>query len=263
MSNEEPVLFEIRDNVGYVTLNRPRAGNALDLPTAKELSDVALQCSSNRSLRAVVLRGAGNAFCVGGDVKAFAAQNDLDGYLREITAYLHLAVSRFVRLDAPVIAAVQGAAAGGGFGLAISSDLVIAAESATFLMAYTKIGMAPDCSTSYFLPRLVGFKRAMELTLTNRVLSAREACDWGVVTEVVPAEKLATRAEELARSLAQGPTATFGAAKRLLHDGWNQSLETQMEWESQAIAKAGGTADGKEGIAAFVEKRKAKFSGSF
>ncbi len=261
MSNEKSVLLEVRENVAYVTLNRPQSGNALDMPTAKALSDAALQCSSNRSLRAVVLRGAGNTFCVGGDVKAFAAQKELDGYLREITAYLHLAVSRFVRLDAPVIAAVQGAAAGGGFGLAISSDLVVAAESATFLMAYTKIGMAPDCGTSYFLPRLVGFKRAMELTLTNRVLSAREACEWGLVTEVVAAEKLEQRTEELASSLAQGPTTTFGAAKRLLHDGWKQSLETQMEWESQAIAKAGGTADGKEGIAAFVEKRKAKFQG--
>lgn len=263
MSNEKSVLFEVRENVGYVTLNRPLSGNALDLPTAQELSNAALQCSGNRSLRAVVLRGAGNAFCVGGDIKAFVAQKDLDGYLREITAYLHLAVSRFVRLDAPVIAAVQGAAAGGGFGLAISSDLVVAAESATFLMAYTRIGMGPDCGTSYFLPRLVGLKRALELTLTNRVLSAREACEWGLVTEVVPAERLEARAEELARALAQGPTRTFGAAKRLLHDGWNESLETQMEWESQAIAKAGGTADGKEGVRAFVEKRKAKFSGSY
>jgi 2-(1,2-epoxy-1,2-dihydrophenyl)acetyl-CoA isomerase len=263
MSNEKSVLLEVRENVGYVTLNRPHAGNALDLPTAKALSDVALQCSSNRTLRAVLLRGAGNAFCVGGDVKAFAVQAELDGYLREITAYLHLAVSRFVRLDAPVIAAIQGAAAGGGFGLAISSDLVVAAESATFLMAYTKIGMAPDCSSTYFLPRLVGFKRAMELTLTNRVLSADEACEWGLVTEVVAAEKLSARAEELARSLAQGPTGAFGAAKRLLHSGWNESLETQMESESRAIGEAGGTADGREGIRAFVEKRKAKFGGSF
>jgi 2-(1,2-epoxy-1,2-dihydrophenyl)acetyl-CoA isomerase len=160
-----------------------------------------------------------------------------------------------------VIAAVQGSAAGGGFSLAISCDLVIAAESATFLMAYSKIGMAPDGSSTYFLPRLVGFKRAMELTLTNRVLSAREACEWGIVTEVVAPDGLAVRAEELAKSLAQGPTGAYGSAKRLLHSGWNQSLETQMELESRAIAEAGGSADGKEGIAAFVEKRKARFGG--
>lgn len=255
------VLLEIRDHVAHVTLNRPQAGNALDLEMTKELAAAALECERNRDVRAVLLSGAGNRFCVGGDVKAFAAQKDLPRYLREVTAHLHLAVSRFARLDAPVIAAVQGSAAGGGFSLAISCDLVLAAEFATFLMAYSKIGMAPDGSSTYFLPRLVGFKRAMELALTNRVLSAREACEWGLVTEVVPPDRLAARTEELARSLAHGPTGAFGSAKRLLHSGWNQSLETQMELESRAIAEAGGTADGKEGITAFVEKRKAKFNG--
>jgi len=257
----ETVLFEIRDSVAYLTLNRPQAGNALDLEMAKDLAEISLQCESDRRVRAVLLCGSGNNFCLGGDVKVFAAQAHLERYLREITTYLHLAVSRFAGLDAPVIAAVHGAAAGGGFSLAIACDLVLAAESATFLMAYTKIGMAPDGGSTYFLPRLVGLKRAMELTLTNRILSAREACEWGLVTEVVPAEKLQQRAEELARSLAQGPTGAFGSAKRLLHGGWNQSLETQMELESRAIAEAGGAADGKEGIKAFVEKRKAKFSG--
>jgi 2-(1,2-epoxy-1,2-dihydrophenyl)acetyl-CoA isomerase len=261
MATNSTVLYEVREGVAHVTLNRPRAGNSLNLEMAKELMAVALQCESDRNVRAVLLRGAGNNFCMGGDVKIFAAQTELESYLREITSYLHLAVSRFARLDAPVIAAVQGAAAGGGFSLAIACDLVLAADSATFLMAYTKIGMAPDGGSTYFLPRLVGFKRAMELTLTNRVLSAREACEWGLVTEVVAAGKLTERAEALAKSLAQGPTGAFGAAKRLLHSGWNQSLETQMEWESKAIAEAGGTADGEEGIRAFVEKRKAKFIG--
>jgi len=258
---DDPVLFEVRDNVAHVTLNRPQAGNALDLEMAKQLMAVSLRCEADRGVRTVLLKGAGKSFCAGGDVKIFLAQKELPPYLREITSYLHLAISRFARLDAPVIAAVQGSAAGGGFSLAISCDLVLAAESATFLMAYSKIGMAPDGGSTYFLPRLVGLKRAMELTLTNRVLSAPEARDWGIVTEVVAPELLAARAEELARSLAQGPTGAFGAAKRLLHGGWNQTLETQMELESRAIAEAGGTADGQEGIRAFVEKRKAKFAG--
>ena len=258
MSNDS-VLFEVRDNVAHVTLNRPQAGNALDLNMAKELMAVALRCEADQGVRAVLLKGAGKSFCAGGDVKVFAAQEQLPQYLREITSYLHLAISRFARLDAPVIAAVHGSAAGGGFSLAISCDLVIAAESATFLMAYTKIGMAPDGGSTYFLPRLVGMKRAMELAVTNRVLSAREACDWGIVTEVVPPDSLVARVEELARSLAQGPTGAFGSAKRLLHGGWSQTLETQMELESRAIAEAGGTADGQEGIRAFLEKRKARF----
>jgi 2-(1,2-epoxy-1,2-dihydrophenyl)acetyl-CoA isomerase len=261
--SSKSVLLELRDNVAHVTLNRPQAGNALDLEMAKDLVAASLECEGNRSIRAVLLSGAGNNFCVGGDVKAFVVQERLPRYLREITSHLHMAVSRFARLDAPVIAAVQGSAAGGGFSLAISCDLVLATETATFLMAYSKIGMAPDGGSSYFLPRLVGFKRAMELALTNRVLSAREASAWGIVTDVVLANQLAARAEELARSLAQGPTGAFGSAKRLLHSGWNQSLETQMELESRAIAAAGGSADGQEGIRAFVEKRKAKFSGTY
>jgi 2-(1,2-epoxy-1,2-dihydrophenyl)acetyl-CoA isomerase len=259
--SKDSVLFEVRDNVAHVTLNRPQTSNALDLEMAKRLMAAALRCEADKSVRAVLLKGGGRSFCAGGDVKVFLAQKELPVYLREITSYLHLAISRFARLDAPVIAAVQGSAAGGGFSLAISCDLVLAAESATFLMAYSKIGMAPDGGSTYFLPRLVGLKRAMELALTNRVLSAREACEWGMVTDVVPQENLKSRAEELAQELAQGPTGAFGSAKRLLHGGWNQTLETQMELESRAIAETGGTADGQEGIRAFVEKRKAKFGG--
>ena len=187
--SKDSVLFEVRDNVAHVTLNRPQASNALDLEMAKQLMAAALRCEADRNVRAVLLKGEGKSFCAGGDVKVFIAQKELPAYLREITSYLHLAISRFARLDAPVIAAVQGSAAGGGFSLAISCDLVIAADSATFLMAYSKIGMAPDGGSTYFLPRLVGLKRAMELALTNRVLSAREACEWGIVTEVVAAGK--------------------------------------------------------------------------
>ncbi|HEU4414156.1 MAG TPA: enoyl-CoA hydratase-related protein [Candidatus Angelobacter sp.] len=260
MPSDDSVLYKVHDRVAHVTLNRPQAGNSLDLEMARQFAGVSLQCEREKNVRAVLLRGAGNNFCVGGDVKAFAAQDDLPNYLRQITSYLHLAVSRLARLDAPVIAAVQGAAAGGGFSLAIACDLVVAAESATFLMAYSKIGMAPDGGSTYFLPRLVGLKRAMELALTNRVLSAHQAGEWGLITEVVADSTLAHRAEELARSLAEGPTEAFGSAKRLLHSGWNQSLETQMELESRAITQTGESRDGKEGITAFVEKRKARFN---
>src|SRR5690242_15620534 len=135
MPTHNSVLFEVRDSVAYLTLNRPQAGNALDLEMAKELMEASLRCERDRTVRAVLLRGAGNNFCLGGDVKIFAAQSHLEAYLREITTYLHLAVSRLARLDAPVIAAVHGAAAGGGFSLAIACDLVVAADSATFLMA--------------------------------------------------------------------------------------------------------------------------------
>ncbi len=260
-SKERYVLCDIGGGVARITLNRPDMGNAITLELAQELMEVSLRCESAR-VRAVLLTGAGNAFSVGGDLKAFAAQGEnLPAYIRQTTSCFHLAISRFTRLDAPVIAAVNGAAAGGGFSMACACDIVLAADTATFVMAYTKIGFAPDGGSSYFLPRLIGFRRAMELALTNRKLSAVEAHDYGIVTEVVPSAQLLARANELAASLAQGPTKTFGATKRLLHSGWNGSLETQMELESVAISSSSGEADGREGVAAFLRKRSPKFQG--
>jgi 2-(1,2-epoxy-1,2-dihydrophenyl)acetyl-CoA isomerase len=260
---QDCVICEIRDGIARVTLNRP-AANAIDLEMARTLVSVALRCDSDPCVRTVLLSGAGNTFSFGGDLKTFAAQGeDLPSYLRELTSYLHLAISRFARLDAPVIAAVQGAAAGGGFGLVCASDIVIAAESARFAMSYTKIGLSPDAGSTYFLflPRLVGFRRAMELALLNPVLSSRQACEWGIVTQVVADAELASRADEVARTLAAGPIRAFGSTKRLMHSGCTQSLETQMELEGRAIANAAHARDGREGIAAFLEKRPPRFDG--
>jgi 2-(1,2-epoxy-1,2-dihydrophenyl)acetyl-CoA isomerase len=163
--------------------------------------------------------------------------------------------------NAPVIAAVNGTAAGAGLSMVCSCDLVLAAESAKFTMAYTRIGLTPDGSSTYFLPRIVGLKRALELTLTNRLFSAQEAQEWGIVTKVVPDANLQAEADALAAQLASSATGALGAAKRLLHSGWNETLETQMELETQTIAARAHSADGREGIAAFLEKRAAKFTG--
>lgn len=258
---QDSVICEIRDGIAQITLNRP-AANTIDLEMARSLVSVALRCESDPSVRTVLLGGAGDTFSSGGDLKTFAAQGeDLPSYLRELTSYLHLAISRFARLDAPVIAAVQGAAAGGGFGLVCASDIVIAAESARFAMSYTKIGLSPDAGSTYFLPRLVGFRRAMELALLNPVLSSRQACEWGIVTQVVADAELASRADEVARTLAAGPVRAFGSTKRLMHSGSTQSLETQMELEGRAIANAAHTRDAREGIAAFLQKRPPHFDG--
>ena len=145
--------------------------------------------------------------------------------------------------------------------LVCACDIVVAAESARFTMAYTRVGLTPDGSSTYFLPRLVGLKRALELTLTSRVLSAQEALEWGIVTRVVPDAELLAQTHALAAQLAAGPTKTLGVSKRLLHSGWTETLETQMEHESQAIADIARTTDTGEGIAAFIEKRAAKFRG--
>ena len=165
-------------------------------------------------------------------------------------------------MDAPVIAAVHGSAAGGGMSLACSADLVLAAESANFTMAYTRAGLTPDVSSTYFLARIVGLRRALELTLTNRVLSAAEACQLGIVTRVVPDAALRSEVDSARRRLRRpGPTAAFGATKRLLHAGWTATLETQMELEARAIADVARGPDAREGIAAFVAKRPPRFIG--
>lgn len=256
------LLFEVHDNVARITLNRPDAANSINIDMAKDLMLAILRCDEDPNIRAVVITGSGNTFSAGGDLKSFAAQGEtLPYHLKEITTYLHAAVSRMIRMDPPVIAAVNGTAAGAGMSLACACDIVIAAESARFTMAYTRIGLTPDGSSSYFLPRLVGLKRALELTLTNRMLSAREALEWGIVTQVVPDAELMERVNALASQLAAGPTKALGAAKRLLHSGWAETLETQMELESRAIADMARTADAREGISAFLEKRMAKFKG--
>lgn len=254
--------FDVHDGVAHITLNRPDAANALNMEMGQELLRAVLRCDEDTEVRAVLISGAGRMFCVGGDLKSFTEQGEqLPHHLKDLTTYLHAAVSRMARMDPPVVAAVHGAAAGAGLSLACASDLVVAAESARFTMAYTNAGLTPDGSSTYYLPRLVGFRRAMELALTNRQLSAQEALEWGIVTRVVPDEDLLENAAALASQLAAGATRALGAAKRLLHAGWTETLETQMENETQTIAEMASTEDAHEGIASFLEKRPAEFEG--
>lgn len=256
------VRFSVSHNVGHIVLDRPDAANTVNVDVAKGLMMAAIQCDEDPDVRAILIRGEGPMFCGGGDLRLFAAQGEhLPSYLKELTTYLHAAISRLVRQSAPTVCAIHGFAAGGGFSLAVSSDLAIAAESAKLTMAYTKAGLTPDGASTYFLARLVGLRRAMDLTLTNRVLTAAEALEWGLLSRVVPDDELQASAADLARRLASGATQSLGAAKDLLHRGLLESLETQMELETRAIADAVRTADGKEGIQAFVEKRKPDFHG--
>jgi 2-(1,2-epoxy-1,2-dihydrophenyl)acetyl-CoA isomerase len=255
------LLFDVRDNVATITLNRPDAANAMTRELTPELADAALRCDVDPDVRAVLITGAGKMFCAGGDVKAFAAQDDLRAYITDMLTHLHIAVSRLRRIAPPVIAAVNGVAAGAGMSLALACDIVLAAESARFTMAYTRVGLSPDGSATYSLPRIVGPKRALDLILTNRLLSAQEAADWGIVSRVVPDDQLLDEARQLAAQLAAGPTAAFGRSKQLLERAWTETLETQLEAEGRAIADSTRTADAREGITAFLEKRPPKFTG--
>jgi 2-(1,2-epoxy-1,2-dihydrophenyl)acetyl-CoA isomerase len=258
----ETLTVERAAQVATLTLNRPDAYNALNLPLGRELFAAALELDEDPDVRCIVITGRGRAFCAGGDVKDFVDNLGRIGtHIKELTTYLHGAISRLCRSDKPVIMAVNGVAAGGGLSLALAGDLVLAAESAKFTMAYSRIAASPDGSSSYFLPRLVGLRRAMELYFTNRVLAAREAADWGLITRAVPDADLGREVDALARELAQGPTRAFGIAKRLLHQSTWESLETQMELEAQGIAACGHTEDFRGGVTAFAQKKPATFRG--
>jgi 2-(1,2-epoxy-1,2-dihydrophenyl)acetyl-CoA isomerase len=256
------LLFDVRENMAHITLNRPNAANSINEEMGKDLMHAALRCDEDPDIRAVLISGAGKIFSGGGDLKAFSAQGDqLPYHVKEITTYLHAAMSRLTRMDAPVVAAVHGAVAGAGMSIAIACDIVVAAETTRFTVAYTRAGLVPDGSSTYFLPRIVGLRRALELTLTNRMFSAQEALQWGLVTRVVPDKELLAQARAIAFQLANGPTRAYGISKRLLHSGWSETLETQMENESQAIAHSARTQDAREGITAFLEKRPPKYKG--
>ncbi len=260
----ETLKFELSGAVATITLQRPDAANAFNQQLADELLDAAEQCSTDTAIRAVILTGEGRMFCGGGDVAGFAEAGDAMGsHLTALTASLHAAIGRFQRMNAPLLIAVNGVAAGAGMSLVLTGDIVYAAESAKFTMAYTRIGLSPDCSGTYFLPRLVGLMQAKQLMLRNPLLTAAEAQELGIVTEVVAGQELMQAARSCAEELAAGPTLAYGEVKRLLIDSFTNSLEAQMERETAAIAGlADGTADARTGIAAFVAKETPSFEGN-
>jgi len=250
----------VDDGIASVTLNRPENGNAVDVPMAAALRTVLGSCEGDSRVRAIVISGAGRMFCSGGSLKTIqGAGRKSPAYVRDILFHLHEVIGIISRIPVPVIAQVHGSAAGAGFALAMSCDFVVAAKSARFLMAYTAVGLTPDGSSSYFLPRLIGLRRSLELTLRNRVLSAQEAADWGLINEAVDDEMLGKSVAELAAELAAGPTAAFGAAKKLLRASYNNDLDTQMAHECETLCEALTKPEASIGLAAFASKQKPKF----
>jgi 2-(1,2-epoxy-1,2-dihydrophenyl)acetyl-CoA isomerase len=247
MSAYETLVFEQSGAIARIALNRPAAANGFNATMMRELADAASRCESDRSIKAVILKGMAEA----GDARG--------AYVKRLADDLHRATSRFARMDAPLIIAVNGTAAGGGFSLAISGDLVIAARSASFTMAYTKAGLSPDGSSSYFLPRLVGLRRAQDLMLTNRTLNSAEALDWGLVTEVVDDDAVQSCADQLAQQFVRGARGANASIKKLLNASYGHSLETQMELEARLVSGCADSAEGREGIDAFIAKRAPQF----
>ncbi len=260
--------YSVDKGVATVVFNRPDRLNALDDVSLMEIGEIAANAVSDPNVRSIFITGEGRGFCAGADLKFLLekAMGGLDGPIDALfrggAMHLHAGIADLRRTPKPVVTAVNGPAAGAGVGIALAGDIVWAAKDATFTLAYTKIGLAPDGSTTYFVTRLVGEKKAMELFLTGETISADEALRLGLVTKVFPTvEELVREARALAEKLAAGPTVAYGLAKQLVVEAVREGLETQIEKERQAIARACTTEDFMEGVSAFLQKRPGDFKG--
>lgn len=255
------INLSVHDGIARLQLNRPESANTVNAQLARELFDAATSLRWDPTIRVVLLTSAGKVFCGGGDIAEFADKGDrLPEHVAQVTHDLHGAIETFSTMDAPLVIAVGGSAGGAGMSLVSAGDLVLAGARAKFTMAYTRVGLTPDGSSTFYLARVVGLRRAMDLVLTNRVLTAPEAEAWGLVNRVVADEELPEAAEELASAIAAGPTAAYGAAKRLLLRGATSELADAMARESEEISRICRTPDAIEAVSAFLDKREPRFS---
>lgn len=269
MNRRTPVsdlLFETHDHIATLTLNRPAARNALSLEMRARLREVLHEIEHDDNVRCVVIRGAGDHFMAGGDVKSMSTMLDqppaaLRAQFVNRIHDLHPIMFAMRRMPKPIIASVAGAAAGAGVSMALAADLVIADANAFFTLAYCHIGTSPDGSASFHLPRAVGIKKALEMALLGDRVDAASAQAMGMINFVAPAGQLAAETAKLAARLAAGPTHVYGNTKRLFYRSLENEFESQLQMEAEMFADCASRADFREGVTAFIEKRPARFSG--
>ncbi|MDX1888902.1 enoyl-CoA hydratase/isomerase family protein [Mycolicibacterium sp. 050158] len=256
-----PIALDVDGGVARLRLNRPEVSNGLNVELLKSLHDAILACHADPRVRVVLLTGEGRNFCAGGDIHTFESKGaGLPDYLREATAWLQLASAALIQLRVPVVTAVQGfAAGGGGLGLVCASDIVIAAESAKFFSGAVRVGMAPDGGVSVTLTQLVGLRQALRIVLTNPTLTAADAMQIGLVTEVAADEALLARADEVAAQLVELPAQALSASKRLVWNGVGASVEQRLAEEARTVSELSGTPDALEGLRAVIERRAPRF----
>ncbi len=253
----------VEGSLARLTFTNPAKGNPIDAVLCAEICEAAIQLSENPAVRCVLVTAEGRSFSFGGDIASFVADLDaLPMNIKRWTTTLHSGISRLQRMDAPIVAAVQGVCAGGMSAFVAGSDIVVAADNAKFVAAYAGIGYSNDAGSSIMYTRRMGIARTRKFLLMNETLDAPAALAAGLVDELVAPADLVARAEAIARQLASGPTKAFGEMRRLLTSVEDQPLESQLELEAQALARSAGTADAREGLTAFAEKRAAVFKGT-
>jgi len=259
----QTIEYSVTDAVATVCLNRPDARNAIDMRVAEETLAVARRIATDDSIRAVLICGNGPALTVGGDIDYFLARSGehFGALFERMTTPFHEAFRVLSRVEAPIVTAAHGAVAGGGLGFVYAADLVIAAEDTKFVTAFAALGLSGDGGGTWHLPRLIGPRRAAEAYLRNRPIDAVEALEWGLINEIVPVDKLRSRAEAVARELASGPTRGFAKMRALLRDTWRNDLSTQLQAETEAIRETGDTADAARAITDFAARRSTEFTG--
>jgi len=256
----ESILTQQHDAILEIALNRPEAYNALNLDVMMGLSDVLASAATDESIKGIMLTGKGKAFCAGGDLKWISQQaGDAGSTLHRLAPQFHIAIMEIRRMGKPVVAAINGIAAGGGFSLALACDFRVMAESAVLRQAYSSSGLSIDGGGTFALPRLVGLARALEIAAFDQPISSAQALAWGLVTKVVQDSSVIEESLSMLQGLAKSSTHSFAWSKRLLTESLNNTLETQLELEREGISDCARHRDGQEGIRAFVEKRKPVF----
>ena len=259
----DTILFEQRGTIGTLTFNRPAVFNAMNDELILGMRDLTAELMTSTTLRALIIKGAGKAFVAGGDVGLFYQRRDvIADEVKPLGDALHAGIINIRKLPFPVIAQIHGAVAGAGLSVALACDFAIADESASFTTAYSKIGLSPDGGSTFFLPRIVGMKKAAELVMLSDALNAAQALELGLVNKVVAPDQLEAETLKLAERLARGATQAFARAKRLITQSFDTPLAQHLDDEIACFEECARTADFKEGVTAFVEKRKPEFTGS-
>ena len=255
-------LIEVKQNgnISEVAFNRPKLFNAFNLDTVSELADVLAKLARDSSVKGIAVTGRGKAFCAGGDIKWAVNYSEKPGVsFHELATQLNNAVLEIRQMSKPVIAAINGPAAGAGFAIALACDFRIMEKSAVLTQAYTSNGLSIDGGGTYTLPRIVGFARALEIAAFDRPISAQQALDWGLVTKIVEDEKALPEAIDMLNELAKGSLHSFGWSKKLLNKSFNDELESQLKLEVEGLFECANHPEGREGLQAFIEKRKPVF----